>query len=105
MVCAPLSVLPAGVRIIIMQLTNQGSAPITQQVHQSLSSFDKARARSVSSSSTVSENMDTYGPEVDYWLGSDEHAAGKQRIDWYSMMRCKSIDSSRNLNLLVADTS
>ncbi|CAN0051773.1 unnamed protein product, partial [Sphacelaria rigidula] len=42
------------------------------QVYQRLTSADMARARSLGGLKLVSDNPDTYGEEVDYWLGTDD---------------------------------
>ncbi|CAM9782605.1 unnamed protein product, partial [Laminaria digitata] len=44
---------------------------LPHQVHQELSSLDIARARSIASLPIVSDNPDTYGQEVAYWLDED----------------------------------
>lgn len=46
----------------------------TWQVHQRLTRADIARARSVAGSKLVTGNPDTFGREVDYWLGSGNEA-------------------------------
>lgn len=51
------------------------------QVHQSLSVLDLARARSLGSSTLVTDNPDTFGDEVAYWLETDGKEGRKSHAD------------------------
>lgn len=53
------------------------------QVHQKLTQLDLARAHSVSNSSLVSDNPDTYGEEVAYWLDTDNPGECTWCLMWY----------------------
>ncbi|CAN0320476.1 unnamed protein product, partial [Ectocarpus sp. 8 AP-2014] len=45
-------------------------------VHQTLSQQDLARAQSVANSTLVTDNPDTYGEEVEYWLDTENPGKG-----------------------------
>lgn len=47
-----------------------------RQVHQTLSQQDLARAQSVANSTLVTDNPDTYGEEVEYWLDTENPGKG-----------------------------
>ncbi|CAM9229292.1 unnamed protein product [Ectocarpus sp. 6 AP-2014] len=46
------------------------------KVHQTLSQQDLARAQSVANSTLVTDNPDTYGEEVEYWLDTENPGKG-----------------------------
>ncbi|CAM9225290.1 unnamed protein product, partial [Scytosiphon promiscuus] len=52
-------------------LRPQGLPQTHDRVHQKLTQQDLARAHSASNSSLVSDNPETYGEEVAYWLDAD----------------------------------
>ncbi|CAN0155401.1 unnamed protein product [Ectocarpus sp. 12 AP-2014] len=45
-------------------------------VHQTLSQQDLARAQSVANSTLVTDNPETYGEEVEYWLDTENPGKG-----------------------------
>ncbi|CAM9968983.1 unnamed protein product [Ectocarpus sp. 12 AP-2014] len=47
-----------------------------RQVHQTLSQQDLARAQSLANSTLVTDNPDTYGEEVEYWLDTENPGKG-----------------------------
>ncbi|CAM9263102.1 unnamed protein product [Ectocarpus sp. 4 AP-2014] len=46
------------------------------KVHQALSQQDLARAQSVANSTLVTDNPNTYGVEVEYWLDTENPGKG-----------------------------